>query len=230
MEGSVDGPLSLLAGCHQLDTQHSLLRECPCLTCIEGWPSQSPPKRMQHRAMLSWLLSHFPRVVTSVSPRGRSSTSCICMAPAGAWPHLSILQCFQQKMVVKQGKVTRGEQARDGSSRCQVNEWGAWWLPRRKAGRVNAELGIFSFKLTICWLVQGSLAHTFRALSFPGQFLPHSPNSSWQKYGWRDRGCVFGKKMGHPEVHSQSQGSHRNKESQPLAQDLSCFEGLHFLG
>lgn len=47
--------------------------------------------KMQHWATLSWLLSHFPRVLTSVSPRGKSSTSCICMCAAGASPHLSIL-------------------------------------------------------------------------------------------------------------------------------------------
>lgn len=61
-----------------------------------------------------------------------------------------------------------------------VAKWtneGACWLPWRKAGRVKAELGIFSFKLTIRWLVWGSHAHTFRVLSFPGQFLPHSPTT-----------------------------------------------------
>lgn len=95
MEANVDGPLSPLAVCHHPDT--ALLAEGMSLSFLhDGWPSSEPSQaRCKTCAMLSWLLSHFPWAVTSVSPRGKSSTSCICMSSAGALPHLSILQYLQ---------------------------------------------------------------------------------------------------------------------------------------
>ena len=98
MEGSV---LSTLTTGWLPSPGHSaLLAEGMSLCCLRDGLAVLrilPGRMQQHRTMLSWLLSHLPRVVTSVSPRGKSSTSCICMCSAGAWPHLSILQYFSRK-------------------------------------------------------------------------------------------------------------------------------------
>ena len=78
----------------------ALLAEGMSLSCLRDGLAVLrilPGRIQQHRTVLSWLLSHLPRVVTSVSPRGKSSTSCIFMCSAGAWPHLSILQYFSRK-------------------------------------------------------------------------------------------------------------------------------------
>lgn len=106
MEGSV--LISVTTGWLPSPGHSALLAEGMSLSCLHDGLAilRALPGKMQHCTMLSWLLIHLPRVVTSVSPRGMSFTSCICMCSAGALPHLSILQYFSRKWIEREGKVT----------------------------------------------------------------------------------------------------------------------------